>query len=249
MEKEAFEFLAAQANTAADKRVQVVNGKTFLIGDDVRELTESSQAKKRIVTHSLTSIIDYVQGHVDRTRGQEKIESKLLIQIVAPDEVRLLGELDQYGNREILIDAEPLMDQFEFGSWTDRESLNIALQSMFVKNDDRDTLLEFIGKYKESNDTIANDDGITQGATIKVGAGTVQDVKVPNPVTLMPFRTFTEVGQPESEFIFRMSQGMKGALFEADGGKWRLDAFTNIKDYFEQQLGKYISAGVVVVLG
>lgn len=249
MEKEAFEFLADQANTAADKRVQVVNGKTFLIGDDVRELTESSQAKKRIVTHSLTSIIDYVQGHVDRTRGQEKIESKLLIQIVAPDEVRLLGELDQYGDREILIDAEPLMDQFEFGSWTDRESLNIVLQSMFVKNDDRDTLLEFIGKYKESNDTIANDDGITQGATIKVGAGTVQDVKVPNPVTLMPFRTFTEVGQPESEFIFRMSQGMKGALFEADGGKWRLDAFTNIKDYFEQQLGKYISAGVVVVLG
>lgn len=120
---------------------------------------------------------------------------------------------------------------------------------MFVKNDDRDTLLEFIGKYKESNDTIANDDGITQGATIKVGAGTVQDVKVPNPVKLMPFRTFTEVAQPESEFIFRMSTGMQGALFEADGGKWRLDAFTNIKDYFEKQLGKYISAGIVVVLG
>ncbi|MBQ0836080.1 hypothetical protein KBP51_06310 [Lactiplantibacillus pentosus] len=249
MEKEAFEFLANQANTAANKRVQVVNGKTFLIGDDVHELAESSQARNRMNTHSLTSIVDYVEGHVDRTRGKEKIESKLLIQIEASNEVRLLGELNQYGERETLTVAEPLMDQFKFGKWTDRESLNIALQSMFVKNDDRDVLLEFIGKYKESNDTIANDDGVTQGATIKVGAGTVQDVKVPNPVKLMPFRTFTEVEQPESEFIFRMSQGMQGALFEADGGKWRLDTFANIKNYFEKQLDKYIAAGSVVVLG
>lgn len=116
MEKEAFEFLADQANTAADKRVKVINGKTFLIGNDVREFTESSQAKDRMNTHSLTSIVDYVQGHVDRMRGKEKVESKLIIQIVAPDEVRLLGELNQYGNRETLIDAEPLMDQFKFGN-------------------------------------------------------------------------------------------------------------------------------------
>ena len=49
------------------------------------------------------------------------------------------------------------------------------------------------------------------------------DVKVPNPVTLRPFRTFIEVEQPESKFIFRMREGGRCAIFEADGahGSWR----------------------------
>jgi hypothetical protein len=51
---------------------------------------------------------------------------------------------------------------------------------------------------------------------------------------LSPYRTFRELNQPESAFIFRMRGGGEGkapqcALFEADGGKWKLDAVQAIK--------------------
>ena len=62
---------------------------------------------------------------------------------------------------------------------------------------------------------------------------------VPNPVTLRPYRTFTEVTQPESEFVFRMkddSMSVYCALFEADGGAWKREAMKNIKEHLEVEL-------------
>lgn len=252
MEKDAFEFLSDQANTAADKRVvTTAKGETFLIGDDVNEYHNSGAAYESIETHSLSSIVDYIEGHIDGYRFGGKVRpGRAFIQVASPTHVKLLGELDRWGNRETLIDAHPTMDQFNFDHFMDREALNIALQSMFVDPDSEDdsknekaTLLKFIGNYKESNDTVANDDGVTQGATIKVGAGTDAAVIVPNPVTLKPYRTFVEVDQPASEFIFRMQQGMQGALFEADGGAWRNEAIQNIKDYFTKNLKNVVILG------
>lgn len=61
---------------------------------------------------------------------------------------------------------------------------------------------------------------------------------VPNPVTLIPYRTFLEVQQPASDFIFRMksSCGVQCAIFEADGGTWKNEAMNNIKEYLKNEL-------------
>ena len=58
---------------------------------------------------------------------------------------------------------------------------------------------------------------------------------------LKPYRTFTEVEQPESDFIFRMKDmgSVCCALFEADGGAWRNVAMHNIKAYLQEQLKHY----------
>ena len=64
----------------------------------------------------------------------------------------------------------------------------------------------------------------------------VADVVVPNPVTLAPYRTFLEVEQPASKFIFRIKEGGQLALFEADGGAWQHEAILNIKNYLIEQL-------------
>lgn len=90
--------------------------------------------------------------------------------------------------------------------------------------------------------TIASygDDGITQKATVKTGLASRGDAVIPSPVTLKPYRTFTEVDQPESRFVFRMKEdkyeGVQCALFEADGGAWKLQAMENIKGYLEREL-------------
>ena len=95
--------------------------------------------------------------------------------------------------------------------------------------------------YKQIKDeSIAQygDDGVTQKATIKTGITSVGDAVVPNPVNLRPFRTFIEVEQPESAFVFRMKQGngVECAIFEADGGAWKNAAMKSIKDYLQFEL-------------
>ena len=47
------------------------------------------------------------------------------------------------------------------------------------------------------------------------------------------------MGQPESQFVFRMTEdkydGVQCASFEADGGAWRLKAMENIKEYLVRE--------------
>ena len=67
-----------------------------------------------------------------------------------------------------------------------------------------------------------------------------ENVLVPNPVNLIPYRTFLEVEQPASDFIFRISEGRGGApvfkLVAADGGLWKSQAVENVKKYLTEAL-------------
>ena len=67
-------------------------------------------------------------------------------------------------------------------------------------------------------------------------------------LTLMPFRTFREVPQPESEFILRLDDKGRIGLFEADGGMWKIEAKLNIEHYLNDKLKEEIEAGQVVVM-
>ena len=83
------------------------------------------------------------------------------------------------------------------------------------------------------------DDGVTQKTTIKQGIASKADVLVPNPVTLTPYRTFLEVEQPSSEFVFRIKDNGGAPVFmlvEAEGGLWRAEAMQNIKEYLTMEL-------------
>ena len=63
---------------------------------------------------------------------------------------------------------------------------------------------------------------------------------IPSPCSLRPFRTFPEVEQPMSKFIFRMrerrDETIESALYEADGGAWRNEARKNICGYLREKL-------------
>lgn len=76
--------------------------------------------------------------------------------------------------------------------------------------------------------------------TVKTGIASKGEAIVPNPVHLRPYRTFLEVDQPESDFVFRMKQdkydGIQCAVFEADGGAWKMEATHSIKEYLKTEL-------------
>ena len=115
---------------------------------------------------------------------------------------------------------------------------------MLFRSDDRELLMKFAGTVENGTLAQYGDDGITQKATIKTGIASKGDAVVPNPVILRPFRTFVEVEQPESAFVFRMREGGRGeiecAIFEADGGAWKNAAMKRIKEYLQYELNEPI---------
>ncbi|WP_265478596.1 hypothetical protein [Lactiplantibacillus plantarum] len=237
MTTETLQHIENQALTAASKKVYTdEKGQQFLIGSDVRPYHRDGHADDSITTSTLSSIVTYIESGMDR-------RSHVLIHVVSPNEVKLLSDLDDYGAREELMVAQPTNDAVRWGHYYDRESMNIILQSSFqstsdgTTTDDRDAIIKFIGNLVQDNNSVhVQDDGVTQSANIRQGVASQAEAKVPNPVLLKPYRTFTEVDQPESHFIFRIDSDMEAALFEADGGAWRQVAINNIKEYLTNSL-------------
>ena len=142
-------------------------------------------------------------------------------------------------DRRYLAAVEPLLPSFPFGTFRDSEEFLIGLQAKFAPTPDCDLLYKFAGTAESGTVKQYSDDGVTQQATVKNGVSSKADAIVPNPVLLAPYRTFIEVPQPMSSFIFRMRQGndkVDCALFEADGGAWRNEAMASTKEYLEAAL-------------
>ncbi|MDR2054492.1 MAG: hypothetical protein LBQ10_01270 [Desulfovibrio sp.] len=53
---------------------------------------------------------------------------------------------------------------------------------------------------------------------------------------LRPYRTFNEVEQPVSPFVFRAQEGPRFALIEADNGAWESVAMKSIKEFMEYEV-------------
>ena len=163
----------------------------------------------------------------------------MFLHVVSPTKVELFSALDADRERESLVQVTAELPEFRFGEFIDHDAFCIALQSIFINNEDRETLTKFAGTVENGTVEQYSDDGISQKATIKTGIASKGDAIVPSPVKLRPYRTFLEVEQPESEFIFRMRNsgaGVQCALFEADGGAWRNQARKNIYNYLVDRI-------------
>lgn len=224
-EREALEYLVGLGET----EVLEIDGKKFTT-NQVYKVKDPVPAELGVTT--LTALVDYIKNDIDPKYGE-----KLLMHVKSPERVILYSTLREDKERETYIEAKALLpDNIYFNDFLDTERFNIMLQSSFIDGKDRALLLKVVGNIKDSVVKQVGDDGVSQSATIKTGVASVHDVVVPNPVILAPFRTFPEIEQPESKFIFRMQSGPAAALFEADGGAWRNEAMSRIKKYLEEQL-------------
>ena len=110
----------------------------------------------------------------------------------------------------------------------------------FLPTKRRDDVLRFVAGIVQIAEVKTADDGISQRVTAKTGIARVAEVDIPNPLTLQPYRTFPEAQQPESDFVFRVRTASDNAigvaLFEADGGRWKLQAALNIKEWLTENI-------------
>ena len=143
---------------------------------------------------------------------------------------------EKWKNFEVFADAcaTRFISGYRFGNYYDAESFMIKLQTGFIKTAQRDDLIKVASSISGESESKLTDDGISQSTT--VGRAIKTKVTIQNPVMLKPVRTFQEVDQVTSPFIFRIDEGMELALHEGDSGKWKLDAMKNIAKYLRDNL-------------
>ncbi|KRK78774.1 hypothetical protein [Companilactobacillus nodensis] len=232
------------SDEASNNKVINIDGRNYCINGngDVRLMLPKNLSEDSVQLNTLTGLIDIVKNMPERKN------EKLYIQVTSPTMVDVYGGLDSYGRREQLVCSRAVLPRIDFYQFLDQEEMNITLQSKFVENPDREIILKVIGNLEEKTVHSANDDGVSQSVNIKTGVASVSEVKVPNPVTLAPYRTFAEVTQPASKFIFRMKNGMLTAIFEADGGAWKNEAMNSVATYLEDNFAEEVESKHVVVI-
>lgn len=184
---------------------------------------------------TLTSLMDYIVSDTD------VMDEKMILHVTGPTRVMLYSKLDEDRVREGIATVTAELPDFAFGHFLPHEEFCIALQSKFMDTEDRKLLLKFAGTVEAGTVAQYSDDGVSQKATVKTGIASKGDAVVPGAVTLQPYRTFLNLEQPESQFIFRMRDGNRGvecAIFEADGGAWRNAARAAIHNYLEDEITK-----------
>lgn len=179
---------------------------------------------------TLTGLRDYLQENVDKLEPET-----LLLHVIDPAAVELISHLKTpWFSRDTLLVVENDTMKFPFGNFMDSENFIIKMQSMFVQDEQTEIILKVVGNITDGTVTGFRDDGVSQQVTAKAGVSRVENIPVPNPVSLAPFRTFLEIEQPVSKFVFRMRSGDSSpavALFEADGGAWKGTAVLKIKEW------------------
>lgn len=239
--KEALQYAVELSNNEAKVIESEANGKEYY-DRSKHTLVELDPIKyaKSIKLNTLTGLVEYIKTGRDGLN-----EAMLTVHVVTPTEVVVFTELDEERSREVYLTAEAVLPQYSYGSYYPVDEFNIKLQSVFVGNGDSDILLEFASAIHIDNGATVTDSGTSQTVTVKNGVSSLAQGKAPNPVSLKPFRTFLEVDQPESNFVFRINDNPGCALFEADGGLWKYNALANIKEYLQENLKELKNVEVI----
>lgn len=241
--KEALEYLVNLGEKNAKTELVLIGGKTYVPA--VKRLEEYSKMEYASPVHSLTlvGLIDYIK-HMSR-----EFRDDMFIHISSPTEVKLVSALDEERKRECLFKSSAEVSAFQFNTWYNQENFVLALQTEFEATPDLEAVMKMAGNIEAKTVQNYSDDGVSQKAVISHGIASKEDAIVPNPVILRPYRTFQEVEQPESNFVFRISDNgePKFKLVEAEGGLWKNVAMGSIKLYLEEMLQEIDRADIPVI--
>lgn len=216
--REAIAFITDLAVKAEKPETIEINGRTYCT-KSLKRYDEADKAEPIRAT-TLTSLVDYIK------ESREELRDRMIIQVVNATKVLLYSGLLPERDRETLFEVNALLPRFEYGREYDQESFLVSMQACFAPSEEREATF--------------SDDGISQQVVMKTGVTKKENAIIPNPVRLIPYRTFLEVEQPESEFVFRITEGRGGApafkLVSADGGRWEAVAVDNVKSYLVEAL-------------
>ncbi len=241
--KEVLQYVNGLKESSMEPIVTEICGKTYC-NQNLFQYGKEDLASE-INVHTLSGIVDYIKGK------PEELSEQMILHIKNPQRVELYSGLLSEKQRETLMVSGAIVNEFQFDKYYDQERFLIELQANFATNNDLETIMKVAGNIQAGTTASYSDDGVSQKTTIKTGVERL-DVAVPNPVKLIPYRTFQEVKQPESSYVFRIRDNGDGSpafkLVEADNGLWKNTAMQEIKRYFEQKLGDILEERKITII-
>jgi hypothetical protein len=235
MLKEAIEKIQALVSEAARVDHHEFYHQTFVTKPLVK--MEVPRAEP-LVVHTLRGVLHYLTQNRDSLTLDD-----VVVHVEDFNRVRVLDSLNNDRRREEVLCAKPLLADgvSEFlNRYTDSETFVVRVQQMFRDSETRAKLLAAVGNITVGAVNTFVDDGVTQEVTTKQSGAKVA-VVLPNPVLLSPMRTFPEIVLDEVPYVLRAKPVEGGvaqlALFEADGGRWRLDAIEKIAKFLLDNRG------------
>lgn len=199
---------------------------------------EKPDAPTTLGINTLQGLVDYIEANRDQLTG-----SQCFVHVLSPTQVRIVSRLQERAARFTYIEAtaDDLFASME-GRTLSLLEANVALQARVVDAHDRAKVLALLGNVKDEGEVRTEDDGMTQTVKTRGGVVLADESRVPNPVTLAPYRTFREIEQPDSPFVLRVHKGQGSpsvSLHEADGGAWRLAAVQAVGAWLDGKVGDF----------
>lgn len=243
VEKAALEYLVEVGKKLSEPFQLQIDGRDY-ISKELKTIEQPLVAALKIST--LGSLVDLCTGKFTVAPGEvhfEQFDPKThIVHVVDEEQVQVVSAISNvWAKRSVLIECK--LDEsvgFRFGQFMSHEEFIVGILANFTQTEDKDYVLRIASSLTTERVVTSDDDGISQGVGLKAGVSLKTQETLRPRVKLAPYRTFREVHQPTSEFVFRVKQDgeqmPKLALFEADGGTWKLHARENI--------ARFLSAGI-----
>lgn len=165
------------------------------------------------------------------------------------NEIHVMSALCEDKSRNHLIVAEPMIPRLNMGYDLTVEEMIILLSTSFIPTENTMKFINSLSSLRVVEEVEFNDDGVGQTVTAKKGASMNAKFQVQPIVKLQPIRTYAEIEQVESKFLFRVNKDGTVCLREADGGQWKYETQKRIVAYLEEHLKEEIETNQVVVIG
>lgn len=187
--------------------------------------------------YTLQGLVDYIKTDVDGIFSfGENVKPGFTVHVMNEGQVVVESEIGGYYlDRTPVAICKAFQPRIQFDRYLDNESFQVMVQTLVLPDTNRDLLLKVAGAVRKEQTAAISDDGVSQRLQINEGA-LVSETTFRNPVPLRPIRTFSEVEQPVSPFVFRVDEDGNMALFEGDGGSWKVQAVRNVEGWLKKQL-------------
>jgi hypothetical protein len=225
--------------------VTVGDTEHLLVPASWTEIEKPNPTIEPLKVGTLSGLVDYV-----KTVASVDEAGPVIVHIESPTYIKVRSILDEESARfrrhcycvaSLELVGSGVLSATRPDQWMDAETFMIGLMTGFVATPERGELLLLLAGIRESSVREVLDNTVSQEVKTGRGIHMVGSTTVKNPWLLAPYRTFREITQPESAFILRLASAEgasrpRAALFEADGGAWKLDAIEAIKAYLNEML-------------
>lgn len=182
-----------------------------------------------------TIVVRSLAGFCDALDETDQVE---VIVCTSSEVSALSAERGKNRKRDVFLKAVCTMP-LKIWNYQSLEDFRIRLVTSFLPTPARASLLERIATVKDEAIMTSEDDGITQKVSAKTGIATVAQVGLPPVIELRQMRSFEEVEQVETPYLFRLrkgSAGIEAALFEVETD-WQTKQARIVAEYVKEKLG------------